>query len=91
MHAGESCSKRRQKTQLPAERWEKLGSARRRKTKAQKSQGGDVKEKWWQGEKAGKWGAGVRKRGAAGGIRAKERPGISSSYSGWPKDRGDGG
>lgn len=42
-------------------------------TKAQKSPGGDVKKKrWWQGEKAGKWGAGVRKRGAAGGIRAKE-------------------
>lgn len=30
------------------------------------------KKKWWQGEKAGKWGAGVRKRGAAGGIRAME-------------------
>lgn len=41
-------------------------------TKAQKGQGGDVKKKWWQGEKAGKWGAGVRKRGAAGGIRAME-------------------
>lgn len=39
MHAGESCSKRRQKTQLPAERWEKLGSARRRRDKGAKGPG----------------------------------------------------
>lgn len=51
-------------------------------TEAQKCQGGDVKKKVVAGETAGKWGAGVRKRGTAGLFRAIDA-GIRSGYSGW--------
>lgn len=77
MQAGESCSERRQKTQLPAgvgKRLAQLKAEAEQRQRRERARAVMSKKLVAGGNRLGngKWGAGVRKRGTASLFRATE-------------------